>query len=164
MSRFEFVNPNAPPPAACSLAPHCGCHGFRAPDPTAVARHEAEHTRRLAWCVSHGRVPAHEHVHEAPGDDTQFVYGVPPWHPDGSPNPQGIYFTPAHENEREWVRLEKAAADAGWSCPRCAAWILRVPREYRNGPEPWDWRFCDDCKTSHNQTARQGPSSPRRRH
>lgn len=132
--------------ATCARAPHCGCHGFLAPSAEAVERHEREHTRRLAWCVREGRVPAHEHVHEAPGDDSQFVYGVPPWNADGTPNPAGVYFSPENASEREWVRLEKAAADAGWECPRCHEWVPRVPREYRNGAEPWDWWFCLACK------------------
>lgn len=130
----------------CSLAPNCGCHGFRRPDHLAVHRHEREHMRRLAWCIQQGRTPAHEHVHEAPGDDTQFVYGVPPWHSDGSVNPAGVYFSPDNENEQLWLRLEKEAQDAGWECPRCSAWIAKVPMAYKHGVEPWDWWFCADCK------------------
>ena len=73
--------------AACCRARHCGCHGFWAPGDAAIERHESEHMRRIAWCIRHGHVPAHSHVHLAPGDDREFVYGVPPWKPDGSPNP-----------------------------------------------------------------------------
>lgn len=130
----------------CKLAPNCGCHGFRRPDPLTVHRHEREHTRRLAWCIKHNRIPAHDHVHEAPGDDSQFVYGVAPWFTDGSVNPAGVYYSPDTDNEQEWVRLEKEARDAGWSCPRCGVWVARVPVDFKHGAEPWDWWFCTDCK------------------
>lgn len=128
---------------ACERAPHCGCHGFLAPSAEAEARHEAELGRRMAWCVREGRVPANAHVHEAPGDDLQFVYGVPPWKPDGSPNPAGIYFTP---EDTRMTALGKENSEVGWECTRCQSWVPRAPRQYRGGEEPWDWWFCFDCK------------------
>ena len=128
----------------CTLQPHCGCHGFTRPAPEAVERHEREVARRLAWCVQGGRVPAFEHLHEAPGDDAQFVYGVPPWRPDGSPNPPGIYFTPEDPVLARYGR--DPDGDSGWSCTRCQAWVPRPPREFRGGEEPWDWWFCFECK------------------
>ena len=57
-----------------------------------------------------------EHLHEAPGDDAQFVYGVPPWRPDGSPNPPGIYFTPEDPVLTRYGR--DPDGDSGWSCTR----------------------------------------------
>jgi len=55
-------------------------------------RHQDEVSRRLRWCIDHGEEywPAHEKVHLAPGDDSEFVFGVAPWMKDGSPNPLGI--------------------------------------------------------------------------
>ena len=55
-------------------------------------RHQEELSRRLRWCIDRGESfwPAHEKVHLVPGDDSQFVLGVAPWTPDGSPNPLGI--------------------------------------------------------------------------
>ena len=128
----------------CTLQPHCGCHGFTRPAPEAVERHEREFVRRLAWCVREGRVPAFEHLHKAPGDDAQFVYGVPPWRPDGSPNPPGIYFTPEDPILTKYGR--DPDGDSGWSCTRCQAWVARPPRPFRGGEEPWDWWFCFECK------------------
>ena len=143
MSETLFVNPNARPSPPCALAPHCGCHGFLAPAPEAIARHEAEVGRRMAWCVGEGRVPANAHVHEAPGDDSQFVYGVPPWQPDGRPNPAGIYFSP---EDGALTALGKDDPDVGWTCRRCSEWVPRAPRQFRGGEEPWDWWYCFDCK------------------
>jgi len=134
------------PTTTCKLAPNCGCHGFLAPAPDAVLRHEREHTRRLAWCIRNNLLPAYEHVHKAPGDDSQFVYGVAPWHADGSVNPAGVYFSPDTQVEKLWLRLDKDAESAGWSCPRCSEWIARVPVQYKHGAEPWDWWFCAKCK------------------
>ena len=55
-------------------------------------RHQEELSRRLRWCIDRGESfwPAHEKVHLAPGDDSQFVLGVAPWMSDGLPNPLGI--------------------------------------------------------------------------
>ena len=138
-----YENPNQKPPPPCALAPHCGCHGFRAPTPEALARHEAEAGRRLAWCVRKGRLPAHEHVHEAPGDDSQFVYGVAPWLPDGRPNPPGVPYSP---EDSILTAIAKTDSEAGWTCTRCHEWVPRAPRPFKGGVEPWDWWFCLDCK------------------
>ena len=136
-----YENPNHKRKRPCALAPHCGCHGFRAPPPEAMAQHEAEVGRRLAWCVREGRVPAFEHLHEAPGDDAQFVYGVPPWKPDGSPNPAGVPFTP------EDAKLAaKPTGPQGYECRRCFVWVPIPPRAYLGGEEPWNWWFCMKCK------------------
>ena len=143
MSASIFFNPNAKPRVLCQLTPNCGCHGFKAPSREAVAQHEAEIGRRMAWCVQEGRIPANAHVHEAPGDDRNFVYKVPPWQADGSPNPAGIYFTP---EDPVMAALGKENADVGWTCTRCGEWVPRPPREFRNGEEPWNWWFCFDCK------------------
>ena len=130
--------------SACALQPRCGCHGFARPAPEAVERHEREVARRLAWCVREGRVPAHEHKHLAPGDDSQFVYGVPPWTPDGAPNPAGIYFSPEDPLLTQYGR--DPDGDKGWACTRCREWVARAPRPFRGGEEPWDWWFCFGCK------------------
>jgi len=122
----------------------CGCHEFKQPAPEAVERHEREVVRRMAWCMKHGHVPAVEHVHLAPGDDTQFVYGVPPWTSEGEPNPPGIYFTPECPVMRKLGREQNDAR--GWTCTRCEEWVAHAPRPYHGGEEPWDWWFCSACK------------------
>ena len=38
-----------------------------------LLRHKAEIVRRLRWCLDHGLYPAHDRVHEAPGDDLEFM-------------------------------------------------------------------------------------------
>ena len=50
------------------------------------ARHDDECYNRVLWCLAQGPAfhPAHEHKHQAPGDDSRFFYGVPPWNADGS--------------------------------------------------------------------------------
>jgi len=55
-------------------------------------RYQTEVSRRLRWCIDHGEEywPAHEKAHLAPGDDSEFVFGVAPWMKNGSPNPLGI--------------------------------------------------------------------------
>ena len=55
-------------------------------------RHIQEYNARVAWCVQQGPEywPAHEHKHRAPGNDDNFVFKIPPWTEDGSPNPLGI--------------------------------------------------------------------------
>ena len=144
--------------AACCRARHCGCHGFWAPGDAAIERHESEHMRRIAWCIRHGHVPAHSHVHLAPGDDREFVYGVPPWKPDGSPNPVGIYFgvvSSAAKVERAEMLLQKEAEHAGWTCTSCAEWVPGLQRPCPHPREPHDWWWCATCKaTKAKPTAR----------
>ena len=55
-------------------------------------RHNDEYAKRIRWCIDQGPEywPAHDHKHCAPGDDTNFIFKIPPWHPDGTPNPLGI--------------------------------------------------------------------------
>ena len=55
-------------------------------------RQSAEYAKRIRWCIHLGREywPAHDHKHRAPGDDTNFIFKIPPWHPDGTPNSLGI--------------------------------------------------------------------------
>ena len=79
----EFVNPNpAKKMRTCMMQPHCGCHATKPVSVEQALRHENEFTRRLAWCINNNFTPAHENIHKAPGDDSNFVYGVAPWHSD----------------------------------------------------------------------------------
>jgi hypothetical protein len=132
----------------CSLAPQCGCHGFQTPKPEQIERHEREFARRLAWCIQNGKVPAYDYVYMAPGDDSQFVYGVPPWHADGTPNPQGIYFSPPSQEDHALVMLQRDAENTGWNCTSCNEWVPVMPREYTRGPEPHDWWWCRSCRAT----------------
>ena len=137
--------------AACCRARHCGCHGFWAPGDAAIERHERECMRRMAWCIRNGHVPAHAHLHLAPGDDGEFVYGVPPWKPDGSPNPAGIYYgdlAGAAAVERAAMLLQKEAENAGWTCGGCAAWVPGLQRACPHPREPFDWWWCAACKAT----------------
>jgi len=122
----------------------CGCHEFKQADPEVIERHEREVLRRLKWCIENGHVPAHEHLHLAPGDDTQFVYGVPPWTSDGKPNPMGIYYTPECPVMRKLGSEQNNAQ--GWTCTQCKVWVEHAPRSYHGGEEPWNWWFCMECK------------------
>ena len=54
------------------------------------ALHEQECAARIRWCLQQGMTPASEHVHRAPGNDANFMFGVPPWMPDGAVNPAGV--------------------------------------------------------------------------
>jgi len=54
------------------------------------ARHEQECAARIKWCIDQGLTPASEHVHLAPGTDSNFMFGVPPWLPTGEVNPAGV--------------------------------------------------------------------------
>ena len=73
---MRFSNPNPTKSMPCAHVPlglPCGCHMPGRPSPEAIERHEREVMRRLAWCVRAGRTPAFGHMHEAPGDDGEFV-------------------------------------------------------------------------------------------
>ena len=39
-------------------------------------QHEDEMAIRIRWCLEHNLLPAHEHVHLAPGDDSRFMVSV----------------------------------------------------------------------------------------
>jgi hypothetical protein len=126
----------------------CGCHHFMEPPAAVVALHELEVANRMNWCMQQGHNPAHEHLHLTEGDDTQFVYKVPPWksdlHGNQIPNPCGIHFTP---EDPVMKKLGCEQNDAqGWTCTRCEEWVAHAPRPYHGGEEPWDWWFCSACK------------------
>lgn len=73
---MRFSNPNPTKSMPCAHVPlglPCGCHMPGRPSPAVIQRHEREVMRRLAWCVRAGRTPAFGHMHEAPGDDGEFV-------------------------------------------------------------------------------------------
>lgn len=38
-----------------------------------MEQHKNEICRRLRWCLDNGHVPAHDHIHLAPGDDSLFM-------------------------------------------------------------------------------------------
>lgn len=133
----------------CNLAPNCGCHATVAPTLDAIKRHEDEVSHRIAYCIKNNQVPAWDFVHLAPGDDSNFVYGVPPWHKDGSVNPQGVYTQKETEWEKEMVALMKETQN--WTCSSCNRKVYATPRKWvpknKNEEEPWNWWFCFDCKT-----------------
>jgi len=114
------------------------------------ALHEQEVSARLAWCLENGLTPAAEHVHRAPGDDANFMFGVPPWLPDGSANPRGV---PFGRPEDRFLAKERQLEDysaAGWRCRKCDA-VVRTPQREWNcrSAAPVDWWWCPACKFAH---------------
>ena len=67
---FQFINPtnpnvsvgevHVPPPLTGSVN-------------DSRLRHEEEMLKRIRWCLDNHHLPAHDHVHLAPGDDSQFM-------------------------------------------------------------------------------------------
>ena len=111
--------------------------------------HAREYTRRVQWCVEQGPAywPAQEHKHKAPGDDSNFCFGVPPWYADGSPNPLGIPDNRSIEQPMKGFELPlEWNSDIGWSCHKCQEWIPRVPRPFEGPREPDDWWWCFECR------------------
>lgn len=75
---FHFANPNqdsrpAEPGAAAAFA-------RMSAEEQAARRslHEQEVQERLSWCLRHALTPAHEHIHLAPGNNTNFMVRDPP--------------------------------------------------------------------------------------
>lgn len=146
-----FMHNASGKPHTCNRMPFCGCHDFTVQSDDRIFCHEKEHFRRIAWCIQNEYIPAQENVHRAPGDDSKFVYGVPPWNKDGTPNPQGVYFSSTsdmREFEENFTIQQKIAEKAGWNCTSCSSWVSAIPREYKNGKEPYDWRWCITCKNT----------------
>lgn len=147
-----FKNPNKSSLSLCACKQPCGRTSYKKVDTEKILEHDCEHMRRLAWCVNKKLVPAHEHVHKAPGDDSRFVYNVPPWNQDGSPNPCGIFYSETDVYLKQIEQDSRANESASmygsksWSCHRCGKTVKMPPRPYVGGPEPWDWWFCFECK------------------
>jgi len=120
------------------------------PSEAAYSAHSDEIFRRLRWCLDQGpsHWPAQEHVHLAPGDDSRFVLGVPPWRADGSANPAGI--PGSIENARDRPRGSVLLDDDvfGWECRACEQWVSMRPRAFVGAPEPIWWWWCTDCRTT----------------
>ena len=150
-----FGNPNAVSKSdqLCTMAPLCGCHRRKAPTMELIDRHEREIIRRMAWCIKNGHVPANEHVHLAPGCDENFVYGVPPFQSDGSPNPAGIYTQPISQYDKDLSAASKNQA-TGWGCTSCGNWVPVPPRPYVKGEEPHDWWWCFTCKATKSKPSK----------
>lgn len=105
-------------------------------------RHFDELGRRKQWCLAHGLAPADEHAWKAPGDDTQFMFGVAPWDETGAVNPSGVPFV-----SLDWLDEQKReVGPQGWSCTVCERWVDVAPRPFTKGPEPVDWWWCYECR------------------
>lgn len=137
----------------CLLQPNCGCHATVPPTEEQIRRHEAEHCRRLNWCINNKLCPAFDHIHKAPGDDKEFVYGVPPWNKDGSVNPCGVYAQPETESDKILLSYCKESSDSKWNCQKCGKEVPRKPSIWKGkkGDEPWNWWFCFDCKNKYSK-------------
>lgn len=74
---FDFTNPN-PTPLKRPPLPRLAQPDIHDPEALAVAaaRHTEEISARLRWCLDHGRLPAHDNVHTAPGDDANFMVRI----------------------------------------------------------------------------------------
>ena len=73
---FKFENPNAP---QATSTMHTIITGLAIPPYELTQRreqHEDEVAIRIRWCLEHNLLPAHEHVHLAPGDDSRFMVSV----------------------------------------------------------------------------------------
>ncbi len=125
------------------------------------ALHEEEVRARLGWCLERGLTPAAEHVHRAPGDDANFMFGVPPWLPDGSVNPRGVPFGRPEDLRLAKERQLEDYSAAGWACRRCGAAVRAVPREFRGAAEPLDWWWCTACKLAH--AAKHAPKTAKQK-
>ena len=100
-------------------------------------RHSAEYAKRIRWCIHQGREywPAHDHKHRAPGDDTNFIFKIPPWHADGTPNPLGIPDNRAVEAVLAGFELP-VDSKIGWNCHTTVTVL-----GYYNRPRS-SWRVC----------------------
>lgn len=130
----------APAPAVISM-PHGDAE---------IKRHSDEIFARLRWCVDGGPRywPANEHLHLAPGDDKNFVFGVPPWFADGSLNIAGI--PDAHSSVIGLLPVGGtfiSDVPYGWECKRCESWVDSQSREYSGPGEPEWWWWCQACRT-----------------
>jgi hypothetical protein len=56
------------------------------------ADHENETLERVKWCLDKNLEPAHDWLHLSCGDDSKFMFGIPPWFSDGSINPAGVAY------------------------------------------------------------------------
>tara|TARA_B100001758_G_scaffold247914_1_gene268476 strand:- start:14544 stop:15107 length:564 start_codon:yes stop_codon:yes gene_type:complete len=122
-------------------------------------RHHAEYTQRIRWCIDQGPGywPAHENKHRAPGDDTNFIFQIPPWHADGSVNPLGVpdnrFVEPVLPGFELPVDYD---SKTGWNCYKCQEWVSLPARQYEGKEEPEDWWWCAACrKNKPKMTARQ---------
>ena len=77
---FDFRNPNAESTApeehrhAMSLAQYVFNSKLARSNLAQIRQeHEDELFMRLRWCLDHDLLPAHDHVHLAPGDDARFM-------------------------------------------------------------------------------------------
>lgn len=52
--------------------------------------HENEILERVKWCLDKNLLPAHDCLHLSSGNDSKFMFGIPPWLADGSINPHGV--------------------------------------------------------------------------
>jgi len=72
--KFDFSNPNANKTLSQEA------QGTMDMDLTQIdklrSQHENEMFERIRWCLDHNLTPAHEHVHLAPGDDSNFMVSV----------------------------------------------------------------------------------------
>ena len=112
-------------------------------------RHSVEYAKRIRWCIDQGPEywPAHDHKHCAPGDDTNFIFKIPPWHPDGTPNPLGIPDNRTVEAVPTGFELPvEYDSKMGWNCDKCHAWVPRHAHAYEGDPGALDWWWCLRCR------------------
>lgn len=128
-----------------------------------MEQHKNEICRRLRWCLDNGHVPAHDHIHLAPGDDSLFMVffywiwtisnprklippkqnQVAPWHPDGSVNhagvPDNITIEPVPRGFELPVDYDSSR---GYSCEKCNAWVVTEGAPSLDA----DSQLCSKCK------------------
>lgn len=122
-------------------------------------RHHQEYNARVRWCIDQGPEywPAHHHKHRALGNDNNFIFKIPPWHANGTPNPLGIPDNRVVEPVPDGFELiPDFDSKAGWHCHKCQEWIPFAPRPYDGKDEPEDWWWCQACRRNKpKMTARE---------
>lgn len=159
-SRYDFSVPNPCVTTriaqSCRMRPACGCHATTAPTEALVHRHDAEVARRVAWCASEGLEASWGNLFQAPGDDTQFVYGVKPWTACGSIDPRGHYSLGISAHDKDVSRVQKGLwHEDAWVCGMCATPLGRRARSYEGEGEPFWWRWCDKCRLEYRDKGKQ---------
>lgn len=116
-------------------------------------RHEDELSSRIQWALEHELYPATENSYRAPGNDANFFYGMAPIDKDGNVRPDAV--APGKERLDELCGFATAVQnedqETGYFCTHCGYYEERfgAGRAYKsknNGPEPYDWWFCSECK------------------
>lgn len=133
----------------------CGVCHYRRPPREIIERHERELSRRIAIAYKRGVLP-HTLVASADNglDDENFVNKRPEIRPDGTVDPQAVFFQPSDSTE-DRIHQQNQTHTQSWTCQcpcKCGAVVNSAPRKFipskTRKTEPADWWWCMDCKIS----------------